>query len=511
MLELYPHQTLFSQSVEGSLLLGHGCVLACASTGFGKTVVATSWIKDFIDSGKRVMALMDRKLLVLQLGEMLKRNGILVSYCMADEPQDPNAKVTVGTFQTYKKRHIDRVSGELPKADILIIDEFHRAMNSQAQVFRLYPDASVIGLTATPFDSDGMLIPSDSIVNTHPNSWLVKNGWLLPVDVFAPLEPYVDDISPSGNSDYSEAKIGNRMRKLVFQQDMMRAWEPHQDKQTIVFAPTRKYAAEIAEQFTGLGFPADYIDCATKSKDRKEIIEKFKDRELRVLVNRSVLTTGFDAPIAQCMIDLAPTLKFREYWQKVGRIKRPYEGQKRAVLLDLAGNALRYTHPNDDWDFPEPGQTVEAKFESSDKSKADVGMHRCNECGCVWSGGSVVCPYCAKETTRSLVIKKFGDGQLRAYSLAELQKLERERREKREKLDPMISAYIGAVRCLLRMKNKDGSPKNYSCAGLKFQFKRLTGKNVEEVAKKVSLPHYSISPNISAREQWGHIFGIGVR
>ena len=49
-----------------------------------------------------------------------------------------------------------------------------------------------------------------------------------------------------------------------------------------------------------------YIDCKTSNKQRKTIIEKFKNNEIPFLVNVRILTEGFNAPITQgvCMLHL---------------------------------------------------------------------------------------------------------------------------------------------------------------------------------------------------------------
>ena len=97
-----------------------------------------------------------------------------------------------------------------------------------------------------------------------------------------------------------------------------------------------RYAEEIAGYL-----PQDQaavVTGSTKKKDREAIIQAFKARKLRYLVNVAVLTTGFDAPHVDLIAILRPTESVSLYQQIVGRGLRLAPGKTDCLILDYAGN-----------------------------------------------------------------------------------------------------------------------------------------------------------------------------
>ncbi|MBK8123955.1 MAG: DEAD/DEAH box helicase family protein [Dokdonella sp.] len=63
--------------------------------------------------------------------------------------RNPNAPMRIASIQTLIRR-------EYPPADLIIVDESHHVCGGQYQtLLKNYPDAYVLGLTATPERLDG--------------------------------------------------------------------------------------------------------------------------------------------------------------------------------------------------------------------------------------------------------------------------------------------------------------------------------------------------------------------
>jgi DNA repair protein RadD len=75
----------------------------------------------------------------------------------------------------------------------------------------------------------------------------------------------------------------------------------------------------------------------TGDAERDEIVRRFKARELKYLVNVSVLTTGFDAPHVDLIAVLRPTESVSLYQQIVGRGLRLCDGKDDCLVLDYTG------------------------------------------------------------------------------------------------------------------------------------------------------------------------------
>ena len=94
----------------------------------------------------------------MQARDKLRNFGVSAGIIKAGRDKDarPQASVQVAGIQTLHARAIRAETMEMPPADIVFIDEAHHvpAMTYQAILAR-YPDAIIIGLTATPCRGDG--------------------------------------------------------------------------------------------------------------------------------------------------------------------------------------------------------------------------------------------------------------------------------------------------------------------------------------------------------------------
>jgi len=127
--------------------------LVVAPTGSGKTVIASEIIRRAVD--KHVLFLAHRRELIKQTKKHLAEFGVPAGIILAGEPMDLTKAVQVGSVQTFHSRYI-RVGKDLPHADIVFIDEAHHARaRTYRKIVESYPNAKIIGMTATPCRRDG--------------------------------------------------------------------------------------------------------------------------------------------------------------------------------------------------------------------------------------------------------------------------------------------------------------------------------------------------------------------
>ena len=141
-------------------------VLQCP-TGGGKTHMAVMVIKAAVEKGKYVLFLAPRRELIYQAHQRLWDHGVQAGVIMAGEPREIWARVQVASFDTLHVRAVRTDKMELPKADIVIVDEAHLSISATRQnIISSYPNAVIIGLTATPFRLDsGMICSRDHFLN----------------------------------------------------------------------------------------------------------------------------------------------------------------------------------------------------------------------------------------------------------------------------------------------------------------------------------------------------------
>ena len=151
--------------------------------------------------------------------------------------------------------------------------------------------------------------------------------------------------------DYTETGIerANYDRPGVMTAGALRFWQRHtQDRQTIVYAVSKKHAANLVDVFNEAGVSVELILGDTHPVVRAETIAKFDNGDLQVLVNVAIATEGFDLPDASCVMIARPTESLALYLQMVGRGLRPKPGGGDCMILDLAGNSWKHGLPEDE-------------------------------------------------------------------------------------------------------------------------------------------------------------------
>ena len=111
--------------------------------------------------------------------------------------------------------------------------------------------------------------------------------------------------------------------------------ERYQRKGVMIFSASVKHAEEILTYLPE--GEAKLVVGDTDITTRDEIIEEFKNKKFKYLVNVSVLTTGFDAPHLDVIAILRPTESNSLYQQIVGRGLRLEAGKTDCFILDYTG------------------------------------------------------------------------------------------------------------------------------------------------------------------------------
>ena len=146
MLKLRPHQQEVVDKIFAGFNEGHTRQLLYAPTGFGKTEVAMSIMKEISQGFKRTAMVLDRVVLVNQTSSRLASYGISHGVMQADHWRfRPHERIQVVSAQTLEKRR------KKLDIDLLIIDECHVQRKSTVKLIKEHPELKVIGLTATPF------------------------------------------------------------------------------------------------------------------------------------------------------------------------------------------------------------------------------------------------------------------------------------------------------------------------------------------------------------------------
>lgn len=319
----------------GLVVRGVNRIIILAPTGAGKTFVASLIVQRAIAKGKRVLFIAHRRELIDQTADKLMDLGILnFGVIMAGNRMlHANAPVQVASIQTLLRR-------ELPPADLIIIDEAHRAASrSYLSILANYPQAVVLGLTATPERLDGKglddIFEDMVTVETVPN--LIAAGYLVKPTCYVGPAPDLSGVKIK-RGDYDEAQLAEAMDKPKLVGDIIANWKRlAQGQRTAVFATNIAHAEHIAQEFFDSGIPAAVVTGKTPIAKREAIISDWRSGFILVVVNVGIFVEGFDMPELSCAILARPTKSITMYLQIAGRIMRPAPGKTTALILDHAG------------------------------------------------------------------------------------------------------------------------------------------------------------------------------
>jgi DNA repair protein RadD len=185
-------------------------------TGGGKTVVAAAIIREAIDLGQHVLFIVHRRELVIQASEKLLAVGVDHAILMGAESSEYiGQRCIVASIQTLYARAFRNKKIDRPKANVVFFDEGHHARaRTYIEVRRAYPNAKIIGLTATPARGDGRGLGGDlfsDLVRVPSYAELIKDGYLVPPVVFAPVIPDLKGVKTLDTGDYSPGQLEERM------------------------------------------------------------------------------------------------------------------------------------------------------------------------------------------------------------------------------------------------------------------------------------------------------------
>lgn len=347
-MELRPYQQEAKEAIFEQWDNGIKKTLLVLPTGCGKTIVFAKVTEDCVRRGNRVLILAHRGELLEQASDKIRKStGLCCAMEKAEEScQGSWFRVVVGSVQTLMR---EKRLGQFP-ADYfqtIIIDEAHHCISDSYQrVLKHFPEAQVLGVTATPDRGDmrnlGAYFESLAYEYTLPKA--IKEGFLSPIKALTlPLKIDMANVGVQAG-DFKASDIGTALDPYLHSiaEEMKKYCL---DKKTVVFLPLVKTSQKFRDILNENGFQAAEVN--GDSQDRAEVLEAFEKGDYNVLCNSMLLTEGWDCPSVDCVVVLRPTKVRSLYCQMVGRGTRLFPGKEHLLLLDFLWHTERHElcHP----------------------------------------------------------------------------------------------------------------------------------------------------------------------
>lgn len=387
---LRPYQTdLISATREA--LRSSNSVLLQLPTGAGKTAIATQMCASVAAKRRSGAFICHRQELVDQTVRTFSEFSVPHGIISAGYAPNPTQPIQICSIDTLRARLV--ASKPVPRFDFLMWDEAHHvAAAGWSKVKSYFSTAKHVGLTATPerLDGKGLRPQFGAMVQGPSTSWLIEHGFLVPYRAFAPSTPDMGGVHTK-MGDYVRGETEAAMDKPTITGDAITHYlRLARDKRALAFCVSVKHSQHVAQQFKDAGVVAWHLDGDTDRGERRQAVAAFRRGEIKVLCNVDLFGEGFDVPSADASLMLRPTKSLSLYLQQCGRVLRPSEGKRHALLLDHAGNIARHGLPDDEREWSLDGRD---KRDRKQDEAAAVAVRQCPKCyHC--HRPAAVCPSC---------------------------------------------------------------------------------------------------------------------
>ena len=332
----------------------HRSVMVQMPTGTGKTHLLAAVVKEFLCGGgvgMRVWIVAHRRELVEQIEETVARYG------MGKEPDksakngrtgkdsmpEESGRVRVFSIQ-WLSRNRKIMDGQ---PDLIVIDEAHHALaETYRELWKRYPEARKLGMTATPcrLSRKGFTDLFDTLITSWSIAEFIGRGWLSSFDYVSiransSEQRLIDSLKKRGaDGDYQVKEMNavlNRETGIRQLYESVRRYAA--GKKGIVYAVSIAHARQIAAYYSLHGVESVAIDSKTPALERGRLVEDFRRGKISVLVNVDIFSEGFDCPDVEFVQLARPTLSLAKYLQQVGRGLRKSDDKESCMLIDNVG------------------------------------------------------------------------------------------------------------------------------------------------------------------------------
>lgn len=381
---------------------GHPIVVV--PTGGGKSLICAEFIyrANQYYPGTRFVVLSHVAILLEQNAEELINQWPEANFTYYSDSlgqKDMSGDIVFAGIQSiYKKAYDFRRA-----PDIIIIDECHTTPADGNTMYRKFiddmliinPSIKVVGLTATPYRSgDGYLHKGENALFTDiayeiPIGELIARGHLSPI--ITPDGGVRTKMDATGvgmrGGDYIQSQLARAVDKDAITKacvDEIIQFGADRNK-WMVFTVDIKHCEHVRQEIESRGISCGAVHSKMSTLESNAIIDRFRNGDLRCLVNVAKLTTGFNVPSIDLIAYMRPMRSPVLYTQTAGRGMRIFPRKTDCLLLDFGGVV------------EELGPIDQIRIKEKLDGEGEAPTKQCPECGEFCFAGCIECPTCGYE------------------------------------------------------------------------------------------------------------------
>lgn len=331
-------------------------------TGVGKTVLFSQVIEAL---NLKTLVVVPSKILINQTGEKLEEFTNVEFGKYFQDIKDLSKNVTI---ITYPSLVLAMERGEINPKDygVMILDEVHKGLGDKTGETIGKFDCVKLGFTATPQYSENKNVENILKNKIHEMTIIegVREGLINRFkSVFAFTETDISKVPINRNNEYDESALEKAINIESRNLSAVQLYkEMFSGQSAIAYCSGVMHSNDLADLFNKNGIRAMAISGKTSKEERKLILDKFNNGEIKVLCNAKLLIEGFDEPRASVALNLHPTFSKVDAEQRAGRVLRLDKNnpEKWGYIVDFIDknsqkNALT---------FPEIARTAEIEYQN---------------------------------------------------------------------------------------------------------------------------------------------------
>lgn len=358
-------------------------------TGTGKTRLFVSIIKDIFhyshnkNKALKILIMVHRTELINQIHRTLGEGYNLAhGIIQAGTKEEKTYPIQLASVQTLSRR----LDNWTEKAfDFVIVDEAHHVKaESYQKIIKAFPDAKLLGVTATPVRLDGRgFTDTFDVLIVSPNvRTFIRNGHLCEYDYYSVprtsfIQKEINGIKKFSQGDYAESELERVCDNMRIRAEVVKTYlDFAKGKKGIVYTINKAHNYNLSVLFNRHGIPTIAIDSDTPKEQRERYIEQFRKGEYKIICNVNLFTEGFDCPDIEFIQLARPTKSLALYLQQVGRGLRISDDKEKTLFLDNVGLYNLFGFPSSSRRWAQHFKGKDAKVRTVTKEDKVVVVER---------------------------------------------------------------------------------------------------------------------------------------